>query len=112
MAARTRTTNRVSETPEVETFKSKSDHIRSLLKGGMNVADAARTVGIGYPFAYGVAQRAGLAEKAATRRAPANAKVTALIRWMEPKASDRRIAALVAAFVAGEAKPGSAPKAK
>lgn len=67
MATRTRTRTPGQATPTV-TYRSKSDHARTLLTGGMSVAETAKTVGIGYAFAYGIAKRAGLAATAASRR--------------------------------------------
>lgn len=37
--------------------KSKSARVRDRLSAGENIADAARAVGIGYAFAYGIAAR-------------------------------------------------------
>jgi len=47
---------------------SKSDRMRALFVEGKTVTEVARTVGVGYPFAYGVAKRAGFAGTAANRR--------------------------------------------
>jgi hypothetical protein len=43
------------------------------------IANAARKIGIGYAFAYGIAKRSGLANKAAHRRPEANAKAIDLV---------------------------------
>lgn len=61
MATRTRTA--------ATTFKSKSDHVRSLLDEGKTIAEITRIVpGMGYAFAYGIAKRYGKATTAANRR--------------------------------------------
>jgi transposase-like protein len=77
-----------AKTPVVVT--SKSDQVRTLLNSGSSIADAARTVGIGYAFAYGIAKRAGLAETSANRRPTAHAKDIALVMavtgWAAPRA--------------------------
>lgn len=86
---------------------SKSARMRELFEAGKSVSEVTEIVKVGYAFAYGVAKRAGYAETAATRRAPANSKISDLIRWMEPNASDARIAKLTTEFVAGNPKPGA-----
>ncbi len=89
---------------------SKSARMRELFEDGKSVKEVVRIMTpqkVGYAFAYGVAKRGGYAETAATRRAPANAKVSEMIRWMEPNASDARIAKLTSEFVAGNPKPGA-----
>lgn len=68
MATRTRARTPGQATPTV-TYRSKSDHVRALLKQGKTVAEVTRIVpGMGYAFAYGIAKRAGLATTAAHRR--------------------------------------------
>jgi hypothetical protein len=69
------------------------------------IANAARTVGIGYAFAYGIAVRAGRAKVGANRRAEPNAKVRAVVAFVRPDWSADRIARTAAAFVAGEPLP-------
>lgn len=104
MSTRTRNTNRV-QTPATVEFKSKSEHVRALLNGGTSVADAAREVGIGYAFAYGIAKRAGLAEVRAARRQPKGSKFAALVKFMAPTADDALVADIVTAFGRGAASP-------
>ena len=49
---------------------SKSEQMRALFAAGMSIREVAKTVGVRYSFAYGVAKRAGFADTAATRREP------------------------------------------
>lgn len=104
MATRTRSTNRV-QTPTTVEFKSKSDHVRTLLNAGTSVADAAREVGIGYAFAYGIAKRAGLAEVRAARRQPKGSKFAALVAYLDPSIDPALAAEIVTAFGRGAASP-------
>lgn len=98
-----------SKSKTVVVASSKSARVRSLLTNGSSIADAARTVGIGYAFAYGVAQRAGLAETAAKRRPEANSRVCAAMRFVQPTWNAAKISAAAAAFVTGASLP--TPKA-
>jgi len=70
---------------------SKSQALRDLLANGSTIADGARTLGMGYAFAYGVAKRAGLAETSANRRPTAHSKdialVVAVTGWSEARAA-------------------------
>jgi hypothetical protein len=59
--------------------------MRALFARGKTVSEAARIVGVGYAFAYGVAKRAGYAETAAKRRhaagpRPAESRITSRSR--------------------------------
>jgi len=65
------------------------------------VAEAARRVGIGYAFAYGIAVRAGVAQSAAARRPEPNAKIRAIVAAVQPSWSADRVGRAVAAIVAG-----------
>ena len=69
------------------------------------IANAARTVGIGYAFAYGIAVRAGRAKVGANRRAEPNAKVRAVIAAVRPDWSADRVSRTATAYVAGEPLP-------
>ena len=74
------------------------------------IADAARTVGIGYAFAYGIAKRDGLAEKAAGRRPEPNGKMIDLI--MFSTGLDRETSrAILEAKLGGRPNPTLAKKA-
>jgi hypothetical protein len=56
---------------EVKALKAetKSEGMRILYEAGYKVSEVAKVFGVGYAFAYGVAQRAGFAETAANRKA-------------------------------------------
>jgi transposase len=82
---------------------TKSDRVRTLLAEGKSIADSAREVGIGYAFAYGIAQRAGLAQTAAKRRPEANSKMIDLVQAVQPRWTREKAAKAVKAFL--ETKP-------
>jgi hypothetical protein len=65
------------------------------------IAEAARRVGIGYAFAYGIAVRAGVAQSAAARRPEPNAKLRAIVSAVQPSWSADRVGRAVSAIVAG-----------
>ena len=63
-----------NKVPTIETkalaAESKSAGMRLLFEAGYKVSQVVKVFGVGYGFAYGVAQRGGFAEVAAERRAP------------------------------------------
>lgn len=78
---------------------TKSDRVRTLLGEGKTIAEAAKTVGIGYAFAYGIAQRAGLAQTAAKRRPEANSKLIDLVLHVQPRWSREKAKKAVDAYL-------------
>jgi transposase len=78
----------------------KSEVCRTYLKEGLTIAEAARKAGMGYAFAYGVAQRAGLAQTAAKRRPEANSKLIDLVLTVQPRWTRAKAKAAVDKFVA------------
>lgn len=56
---------------------NKSAGMRSLFEAGYKVAEVKQVFNAPYGYVYGVAQRGGFAETAASRRAPAKAKAAA-----------------------------------
>lgn len=111
---RTRTTSARTTEKTASDFKSKSDYFRYLMedrpKGlAMDIKDVQAKTGANYAFVYGVAKRAGLAEKRAGRRRPQGAKFVGFLRWMDPKITDARAAEVVVAYYAGEPFPTPKP---
>jgi transposase len=78
---------------------SKSEKCRDLIRGGMTIAEAAKAAGMGYAFAYGVAQRAGLAQTAAKRRPEANSKMIDLVLTVQPRWTRAKATAAVKSFL-------------
>lgn len=75
--------------------KSKSEGMRMLFTAGYSVTRVSQVFGVGYPFAYGVAKRAGFAVTAAARRpikavATKVAKVTKVAKATVAKARASR----------------------
>lgn len=76
---------------------SKSAGMRSLYEAGYTVAQVTKVMGVGYPFAYGVAKRGGFADTAASRRvikakAPARKATTKAKAAPAVSAAAKRIA--------------------
>lgn len=91
--------------------KVKSEGMRMLYSAGYSVARVAKIFNVGYPFAYGVAQRAGVVATAAKRRAkkaaPAAKKATTRT-VAAPKRTTRTKAAPVTAAAKKPGRPTAA----
>lgn len=76
---------------------SKSESFRRALKSDpeMTISAAAKKFDMNYAFAYGVAQRAGLAQTHAKRRPESNSKLVDLVCAAQPKWTRERAAKFV-----------------
>lgn len=81
---------------------TKSQKVRDLLAQGKTIAECRDLVGIDYGFAYGIAQRAGLAQTAAKRRPEANSKAIDLVQAAQPKWTRARCAKFVETYMASK----------
>ena len=103
-----------NKVPTIETkalaAESKSAGMRLLFEAGYKVSQVVKVFGVGYGFAYGVAQRGGFAEVAAERRAPRRIVAKQAAKAVKATKATKPVVTKVVAIKASATKAATASK--